>query len=57
MPFDREIGEDHRRFHLLGAPQRGLSVRDDLTLPAMPLQNERDEPRDLRIVFHDQNHY
>src|SRR5258708_4367830 len=54
--LDRQVREDHRWLRLPCTSQRRMSVRHDLTLPAVPLQNERDEPCNLRIVFHDQNH-
>src|SRR5205085_1850253 len=38
------------------ADEGGLPVRDDLAIAPVALQHQRDEARDLRVVFHDENH-
>src|SRR5438105_3477220 len=54
-PFDGEVGKDHLRAQLLGARQGSGPVRDDLAVAPVALQDQRDQPCHLRIVFNDED--
>src|SRR3954447_9337663 len=56
-PFDGEVGEDHLRMRLLGAREGSGAVRDDLAVAPVALQDQRDQPRYLRIVFNDEDQF